>query len=233
MPHKNIITTGCSFTAGTSDISNALVNKSTWVHNLIEPWHIKVLVNLAIPGGGNIASSFNLKWFLMNHKEFSCDNTTILFNLTGLGRYDLLVDSDHPDANEYFSWANYCGFGWITSGGFHTDKSHFSQIQLNSGYENFVKLNQMAIIDQFNFIESHNFEYAFMCLDDTILNKDTNIFFSEFINKRIDKLIKFDNHNMYEFCKANNFLDNDGFHPNKEGYKEIAQHIIDYFKQKG
>lgn len=232
MTNHRLITTGCSFTAGSSDLAQAIAEKNTWVHYLLEPWQIKILVNLAIPGGGNIASSFNLKWFLMNHKEFSCDNTTILFNLTGLGRYDLLVDPDHPDANQHFSWANYCGFSWITSGGFVNKNPYFLTIQQNSGYENFVKLNQMAIIDLFTFIELHNFKYAFMCMDNDILNRDKNDFFSEFIDKRQDKLIKFKNYHMHEYCRANGLLADDGFHPGTKGYQEIANHVIDYFDQK-
>ena len=233
MSHKRLITTGCSFTAGSSNIPTGLAEKSTWVHNLLEPWNIEVLVNLAMSGGGNIASSYNLKWFVINHTEFSCDNTTILFNLTGLDRYDLLVDTEHPDANDTFSWAKYLNFSWLTSGGFVNAKEPFKTIYSNCEYDQVVKYNQMAIIDLFTFVESKNFEYAFMCMDNNILDKDKNAFFSDFIDERKNTHIRFDGDSMHEFCKKNNLLDEDGFHPSSEGYYEIAQHVIQHFNKKG
>ena len=228
---KKLITTGSSVTAGSSDIPTAIAEKSTWVHNLIEPWNIEILVNLAISGGGNIASSFNLKWFVMNHNEFTSDNTLILLNLIDLDRYDLLVDADHPDANEHCSWSTYCGFGWLTSGGFHNNRKWCSQIQMHSGYNNFVKMNQMAIIDLITFIESRGFEYAFMCYNNDILTKNMNTFFWEFISKRNSKLITFENHHMHEYCKVNYLLSDDGEHPSKEGYAAIAKYVINHFNK--
>lgn len=230
---NNLITTGCSFTAGTSNIQLAKKEKTTWAHYLLEPWNVTNFINLAIPGCSNIASSFNMKHYVLKYIDnFSYKDTIIIFNLTGLDRYDLLVEHNHIDANNNFSWNKDNEFDWITSGGFLNENKHFQKLQRTLGYENIVRLNQMAIIDLFNFLEHLSFPYAFMCMDNDILTENTNEFFVNYMNKKTNKLITFNNLHMYEFCKTNLLLEEDNFHPNKQGHEEIAKYIISYFKYK-
>lgn len=230
-----LVITGCSFTAGSSDIPTALEQKSVWSHHLIEPWNVKVLVNLAMEGCGNVAAGFNLKWFLLNHpKEYLPDNTRVCFNLTGLDRADLLTYSDHNSRNRNWSWSSYCDFAWITNGGFHEDTMlEMKPILKHSGYKNIILQNQMAIIDTILFLEHNHYQYAFMCMEDSIINDNRNSFFESFIKDRLHNYIKLDNLNMAEYCKLHGWTrEDDGWHPSKTGHEKIAEHVLKHFQKK-
>lgn len=223
---KNFIVTGCSFTAGTSDLKMAKENPRTWPHFLLPFLNPELFVNLAIPGAGNFSIANGLTYFLETKKYIDPTNTLIGINFTGLDRIDTMCAVDHPNANRCFSWANDLGFNWITDSNFTQKVQPFNGLlQKNIGLEQVRTLNCLSIIQVLSYLESNNFNYFFMLMNNYILT-DSPDWFKTFLNQRRSKWLTFDQYQtVYEFVDANKLTDKDGFHPSLNGYKLIAQTI--------
>lgn len=230
-----LIVTGCSFSVGTSDINLAKQCPSTWAHFLLQRnSNFRQFVNLAMSGGGNLASSSNLQIFL-EQEDYRPDNNLVLFNITGTDRYDMMCEIGHSDANETCSWNHVLNIDWITTGGFARPKNSFIRdLQKNMGYGSIKKMNYLAIISMIHYLEIQNYRYAFMIMKDDCVNdsqRDTTPdWFNNFLGERNNLLIKFEGKNMHEFCKEHDMLSDDNFHPSVEGYRVISEHIEEHLK---
>jgi hypothetical protein len=223
---KQLLVTGCSFSAGSTNTQEALNAPSTWGHFLLKSLGLPVFVNLSISGGGNYAAGKNLIYWIENDQHITPENTLIVFNLTGLDRIDTMCPPDHPNANKFFSWSHVFKFGWITQGSFLSTQEPFKGLlQKNMGYNQVQISSSLAIIDTITYIESKNLDYRFMVMDQQILD-ESPVWLTKFISDRSTKWIKFDGcQTMHEYCKKNNMLAHDQFHPSLDGHKEIASYI--------
>ena len=177
-------------------------------------------------GGGNFAIANNLTYLLNSKNYINAKDSLIIFNISGLDRIDTMVSVDHPDANKYFSWDKDFEFGWITEGGFNNNKNVFNGLlQKNMGFEQVQILSCLSMVQCFSYLESRNFNYYFMLMNDTIL--DSPLWFNDFLNKRQDKWIQFNQgKSMYEYAKNTNLLSEDKFHPSIHAHKLIADQIL-------
>ena len=213
----------------------ALSQPSTWSHFLLSKTNSKIFVNLAIPGGGNIAAGYNIVYLLETKKFFTSNDTLVLFNITGLDRFDTMCYKDNAHANTSFSWNEDFKFGWLTEGGFgHAGpRPPFKGLlQKNMGLDQMITFNSLSIINTITYLEANNFQYAFMLMDRHIEPAAPD-FLKRFLDNRSAYYITFDGvSNMYEYCKQNTWLKGDQFHPNHEGYSAIAdvvsRHIDKY-----
>jgi hypothetical protein len=230
---KQFITAGCSFTAGDSLIENATQLPKTWPHFLLPKLSPEFFYNLAIPGGGNHATSTNLIYLLETKKYIDPTNTLIGINITGLDRVDTMCAVDHPDSNKNFSWNCDFKYGWITEGGFTSNMSPFyGDLQKNIGIEQIHILSALAVIKCFSYLELNKFNYFFMVMDDLVI-QDSPLWFFDFLNCRRQQWITFDNHNtMHSFVKEKNLLEKDKFHPSVRGYQLIADMVLEQLVDK-
>jgi hypothetical protein len=221
-----LVISGCSFSAGSSDIKIGTMSPTTWSHFLLPKTNSNIYVNLAIPGGANIAAGHNIVYLLETKKFFTANDTLVMFNITGLDRFDIMCYSDHENSNPTFSWNQDFGFGWLTTGGFTTKGMPFKgMLQKNIGFEQTIIANSLAIINTVTYLEANNFQYAFMLMDQHIESNSPD-FLKRFLNARLDRCITFDKiKDMHTYCKENNWLSNDQFHPGKEGYNAIADFV--------
>lgn len=230
---EKLVISGCSFSAGSSDIKTGIMSPTTWSHFLLPKINPNIFVNLSIPGGGNVASGYNIVYLLETKKFFTSDSTLVLFNITGLDRVDTICYKDNSYANSSFSWNNDFGFGWITEGGFTAKMPPFNgMLQKNIGLAQIITANSLSIINTITYLEANNFQYAFMLMDQHIETAAPD-FLKRFLDKRSTHYVNFDSiSNMHEYCKHRTLLSNDQFHPGKEGYNAIAdfvyQHIDKY-----
>jgi len=228
---KNFITVGCSFTAGTSNIDLAKKNPTRWPHFLLSIIDPDFFANLAISGGGNSSQMTSLTCFLETKKNIIPTDTLIILNLTGLYRVDTMCSIDHPDANPHISWAQDLGFTWITCDMLGTKISAISKfLHKNMELEQIKTFSCLAIIQGLSYLESNNFNYFFMLMDDFIL-EDSPEWFRNFLEQRKNKWIKFDQHQtMHSYVSELELTCEDNFHPSTDGHKLIAQNIIDTLK---
>jgi hypothetical protein len=225
---SNLLIGGCSFSAGTSDIGEALAQPSTWAHFLLSKIDINLYANLAIPGGGNLATSFNILNFLQKNTHFNKKNTLVIFNITGLERIDTICATDHPDAIQYFSYSKSLNYNWINEGSFETKMSPFyGKLQKNMGYDQVKILNEYAVITLISFLENENYNFRFMYMDEEIVKESSDIF-QKFLLKRQSNLILFDEHlAMHEYCKQQQALHRDNQHPSVHGYQLISAKVLE------
>ena len=229
---EKLVISGCSFSAGTSDIYMAVSQPTTWSHFLLPKTNSEIFVNLAIPGGGNIAAGYNIVYLLETKESFTSNDTLILFNITGLDRVDTMCYCDHPQANSSFSWNQDFGFGWITEGGFTHGRFWrdgglpFKRLlQKNMGLDQIITVNSLSIINTITYLEANNFQYAFMLMDQYIETAAPD-FLKRFLDNRSAHYITFDGvSNIYEYCKQNTWLKKDQFHPSHEGHSAIADFV--------
>ena len=222
----NFIVAGCSFSVGISDKEVAINCPTTWSHFLLSKLNPKFFYNLAIPGSGNFAIANNLIYLLESKNHIEAKDSLIIFNISGLDRIDTMVPVDHPNANKSFSWDKDFKFGWIVEGGFLNNKNVFKGLlQKNMGFEQVQLLSCLSMVQCFSYLESRNFNYRFMLMDNNILNSP--VWFTDFLNVRQDKWIQFDHaQSMHEYAKNTNLLSEDKFHPSIHAHKLIADQIF-------
>jgi len=228
---KNLITTGCSFTAGVIPLPHenkiAWKNRgSVWPHFCfaeMNPAQDK-FVNLAIPGGGNIAAFTNLIYVLENNKTFTPDNTLIGINLTGMHRYDAISDSANVQVNKNLCCididgithiSDTLGFGWITG-------KHFGNQKVDI-------LSAVTIIQGLSYLELRKFNYFFMLMNNAIYDYSPE-WFQQALDIRKSNWITFNKHiGMFEFVRNLNQVTEDG-HPTTDRHKRISEFVIEYIK---
>lgn len=226
MKYKKILVSGCSFSVGSSSLDEAKQNPSTWSHYLINNYltDINALMNVALSGGGNTAMVKNLVAAIETQPVVDPKDTLIIFNITGLQRIDMICPVDHYDVNKNNSWAQCFGFNWINLPHLSTINTVYKDIiQKNSGWNETILENSLELVLLFGYLENKGFDYKFMVMDKTIFERAPD-FLKPYLNAALD----FDGHKtMHEFCKANNLLDKDGFHPSDQGYRTISKYIFD------
>ena len=136
---------------------------------------------------------------------------------------------DHPQHNKNFSWDHNLGHGWITLGPFTSTVAPFNgSIQKNTGFDNIVKLNCLELLKLFTYLEFRGFSYFYMLIDENVLLDSPEWF--------LRVLEKYKNHRalssgMAEFVKQYNAVDQDGWHPSKDGHKLIADKIFSFINK--
>ena len=233
----NFITTGCSFTAGIIPLPHDSqddwnIKGSVWPHFLfakMSPGKDKFR-NFALPGGGNIAATANLIYYLETNKTtVRPDNTIIGINITGTNRLDTICDINDTQIN-----ADLCcidstgidhhskelGFGWIT----HCNNHRNKQVDIQ---------NCLSISQCFSYLDLHKFQYFFMVMNDAIYS-DSPGWFKDTLDQHCNQWIKFGTTmGMMEFAKDKKLtVSSNNHHPTIECHKLIANHIIDFLKKK-
>ena len=223
---KTLITTGCSFTAASSDIGET---PTTWAGHLAKYLKVDDYVNMALSGGGNTSTSFSLTSFLLDRNDVFLDasSTMVVFNITDFDRTDMITYPDHYSSNENNSWKDIIGFNWINDGGFMGKREPYNHlIQKNTGIKQVEKLGVLSLELMVSMLHSMNIEYRILLMRNYIDECD-NKDITRFMTKYDDRIIKLGSSiGMYEFCKKNSLLSEDGFHPSNEGYYKIYNEII-------
>jgi hypothetical protein len=229
LPFDNLVITGCSFTAGSSNMEEAVNNPQTWAHFLVKKFKFSTLANLAMSGGGNLSAGINLIHYLESH-FCTPQNTLVLFNVTEFDRIDTIT-RHHPDSNKSFSWKEDMDIEWITEGSFlsnnlHKSKPFFGILQKNIGYESTIIFNVLQSLLVHEYLCSRGYIYRWMYMDDHCRQQIPNQFV-----KSMEKFEKYritfgDFPAMYEYVKSMKMtVSETDRHPNVEGYKKIAEFV--------
>jgi hypothetical protein len=230
----NFVTAGCSFTAGTSNIDEAKDNPTSWSHFLLPTVMPKFFYNLAIPAGGNVQLTDNLIYLLETKKYIVPENTLIGINITGLDRMDIMCPTDHPNANNLFSWATDFNYGWIPEPGFLNKSPPFNgTLQKNVGLSQIQLTNCLSIVKCFSYLENRGFNYFFMIMHDDIIDDSPDWFRTYLLEQKTSNFIKFGNFmTMHSFAKSQNLLVKDNFHLNKHANQLVAHQIVEFLSDK-
>lgn len=225
---RELIITGCSFSSGHSDIDHARKQPQTWSH-FVARWcpDLRHIVNLAMPNSGNIAASQNLRLYFET-QGYDSAGVAVLFNLTGLDRYDILCEIDAPNVNPFFGWDKVLQHGVITAGTYAAPRESFLEHSKKIiGYQNVIKHNALAILAMFHYLEQHGIPYAFMIMDHTVMEAAPEWLITA-VQTRNHHMVNLDGGTMFEFCQARNLVADDGFHPSILGYEAIARRVCEF-----
>lgn len=233
----NFITTGCSFTAGVIPLphNSALdwhTKGSIWNHFCfaeMDPANDR-FINLALGGGGNIAATTNLIYYLeTNKQQVTPDNTIIGLNITGHGRRDIICDLANQqintdlcciDSRGLHHISKELGFGWITNNNKHTTE----HIDIQSC---------LALIQCFSYLELNKFRYFFMLMNSAVYTQSPR-WFQNALDGRDINWVKFDGIiGMMELALAKKLTRTQlDWHPNIQGHKLISQYVINFIKKR-
>jgi len=229
---KYFITSGCSFTAGNSNIEIAQQDPWVWPHYLLTTVQPQFFYNLAIPAGGNKQIAHNLVYLLESKPYITPADTLIGINLTGLDRIDTMCAVDHPNANRFFSWTGDFGYGWITQGSFaFTGPPFVGILQKHMELKQIQLDNCLSIVQCLTYLEARGFEYFVMLMDDTIREDAPAWFKDRVLNNLKHRFVDFvESDSMYSYAKSQNCLGADGFHPNRQGQKLISSKVNTHLK---
>lgn len=230
--YQKLITAGCSYSACSSSIEEALCNPTSWPHFLSGLVRNPQLVNLGIPGSGPQSMTYNLINFC-EADAIDTDKTLVAFNISELHRWDVMCTPDHPESCEYFSWAGILNHSWILSENCcQCGRKHFMhQLGMNMGVDQQIKTNCLSIISLVRYLKQKNLNYRFIMLDDNLNNNTTPDFFKRFLQSELEHIVTVQEcYSVLEFAKKSGMIESDQFHPSKEGYRVIAEHIFEHLK---
>jgi hypothetical protein len=218
-----ILVSGCSMS----------VEDNSWVTFLRKNYHYAI-DNLSVPAVSNsyIANSIVLYGELYPETLKSC---SIIFNITGFDRFDVLVDRENPRKSKYMPWEKLFGVGVISSASQGARKIFSghpatTKIQEEALLSGLAMENTLEVIKLINFLENNNCNWRFIMMNDYI-SKPPNELFKNFITRHIDKNISFgDTRGLYEWGVQNNMLHADQYHLSVKGNEIISSIIYEAIK---
>jgi hypothetical protein len=228
--YKNFITSGCSFTSGVVNATNlAELNDQafSWPHYCLLEMGLENsnFLNFAMSGGGNIAAFNNLVYYIESSNLIDASDTLIGINLTGLDRYDTICHTTHARSNYDLSARDVkekLKFNWIIHGN--------NREKLDRGITELQIHNCLCILQGITYLESKNFDYFFMLMNDAIYYTAPD-WFQKFLDARQHRWVKFGSIvGMAEFVMQQQVTTPDG-HPSKVGHKMLSKQVIAHLKK--
>jgi hypothetical protein len=211
---------GCSFVSNDGSVCS---DPQSWVGFVAKELDVDSLVNTAASSHGNQLTANSIIEMLSRY-HYNPKTTLVLFNITWPSRLDVPCDFDHPDRSKFIPWAsNLIPYTYLS-----TDSKAAHHCYKHMGGEQVERMNSLALINLFNFLENNQFNYRFLLAKDFSEYKT----FYSIIQTRKKNLISLDSDNagIVEFVTANK-LNRDIIHPTVEGHRIIGNIVIDRIKE--
>jgi hypothetical protein len=231
---KHIVAGGCSFTSngiggvpptpdnpegGCSFVGETANTPGSWPGYIAQQLNVSSLINLAASGHGNFLTANNILTLLQSFSYHSKD-TLVLFNITDPGRFDLMCDFEQPNKSKFCDW--------------HSDILPFSYVDRNSNIlEPIVKLvgldqveliTSTALLGMMSFLEQNNFTFRFLTMSEYSTPKYLAPVIQRYKHNMVDL---FPGTGMQQYVSMLNLNTIDGFHPDLNGHRAIADCVIE------
>jgi len=208
--YKNLIVSGCSFTA------------SEWPDNLNLLGCFDEVFNFSMPGAGNYHIMSSIIYELENH-SFSLDESLVIIMLSGFDRDDAIIDRQYYEGETYYFNNSACT--GISGGTDPTSEGNFKAADIIKQYkskesraiENFIYVNaiyQFLASKGANFIITHHIDRHLPARDHSFVIED---YLDPHLKKKYANLIDNNLQNIYKFCLKNDLLSEDDYHPSAKG----------------
>lgn len=235
---KTLITSGCSFTAGSN----------TWPNCLAEQLDCD-LINLGVGGAGNDYISASVI-DLLESQDFDPGHTMIAVMWSGIGRKDFCVSGEYwywLDDYAYKSHSNsFEDTYWVHSGGLSGWQLHPGSRETFAAYYKFTDplvlckdslCNMSRLTD---YLQNKQYHYRFMSYQNywrtdsqSSSNGDYTLgWFAQDIplyqNLDFDRWIFVDDdkNSIFEFCRDSGLLSDDRFHPTRDGHRAWVEKVM-------
>jgi len=242
--YKTLVVSGCSFT------NNNGTNPFAWANLLAQQFNLNI-VNLAIPGAGNIhiANSIMLE---LTRGNYDPNTTLVMAMWSSIGRIDWITDRSLSQFKSMYPFDyQYDEYSELTLGGNWWTIAHPTHLQSTlinySKYQSSESLalqSWLAMQNLQNYLHKKNYDFrctAFVDIftdiqgerDAVTVNYRTAL---SDIGLELDKSswldLSGDNY-LGNYCRLNNYLWDDGFHPNWQGHQQWTSNILIPELQKG
>ena len=239
---KNLVVSGCSFTAAAKDKS--------WANYLNNNFHFDNFRNLAFPGAGNFYIADSIIQCLTN-ETYSPSETLVLVMWSGPSRMDTLVsDLLFNSLKGGESKTELYNNRYVFSGGelglwcdetfpdFNILNSLYYGLYKSSNESTYAHLSLINMLRLKHFLEFNNYRYKFMSYVNYWNNSDeysgevdkSILYYADnkvLLNTVLDSPWIWINENrdcLFEYSR--NSLDDDGFHPSSESHAQFAKEIV-------
>jgi hypothetical protein len=231
MNYKNLLASGCSFTqdgiggvpptsqsaGGSSFKQYANVQPApcaSWASFLSTYLNVDSFVNFATSGGGNLLTCETIISALEKY-NYQIDDTLVIFNITEFTRLDIKKNWD--DKNDNIPWnSDYLDFTF-TKKYDNLWRQKINELEI----EEIISRSYCALEKLFKYLKVNNYSFVFTMMTDY----STNAIISQHTNNLV--LLE-PGGGMYEFCKTNNLLSDDNFHPSVQGHEQIAKQVYNF-----
>jgi hypothetical protein len=237
---KNLVTSGCSFTAG----------KKTWAQVVCDRLRIPNFYNVGSAGAGNryIAQSVV---DAVQHYCLDTSETLVLVMWSGAGRLDALVSGEYWYLlSDYYYKTKINDLGdnyWIHSGGrsnawmdHHETKKIFQHQYIISDPCCCCKETLDNIRDLESYLQNHEILYKFMSYvnywndqQESTANGDfciptftAHLPMYQQLNLRNWIFVNNQKDCIFEFCRDNSCISDDGFHPSLQGHELFVDTVM-------
>jgi hypothetical protein len=220
---EHLITAGCSFTESWDNFLESDLKPKAWPDFLARNINAERLVNLGCHGAGNHLISHSLITYLETH-AWDAAKTRVVFNISGMHRIDLLCEPEHPKAIKDWVWSQRLRLGWYTSQGDLPQGELLKEISRAQGFRMVSQDNAVKVLALLTYLQSKNIPFWFMIMDNNVIWD-----MPKWLRSQIEahpRYIQFgDRPSMHSYCKHNNWLSQDDFHPAVIGHNRIAETV--------
>jgi hypothetical protein len=226
--YENLIVSGCSFSYNQSD--NHLIS---WPYYLRDLGGFSCVLDCALPGAGNQHIANSLQWALEIEKPDPAKSLVIVM-WSGNDRDDYICPKSNIDTtyNFQFNYNNNVMSG-ITGGGLNSSGNTINGLKQwakTKSLESKAIENYLHISGLWHFLKNSNYKFVFLNflnnnLPSRSLHFDIGNYLPPGIQKNLNLMIERIT-DPYEWALKNNFLSEDDFHPNINGYLTWTRSVL-------
>jgi hypothetical protein len=229
--YKNLIVGGCSFTYNNSD-----QHICTWPYYLKDYGNFQNVYDFSLVGGGN-THTFNALIYGLENTPNILDDSLIIIQIAGFDRDEYIVApealNDYPFSYFYESNAAAGITGGESIANFK-NKDSIEYVKNIKNYqcrsiENFTRL--LALNSYLTVINSKFmfFEYRDYSLPGRDKNFDIRKYLPTQLSNKYESIVSTIPMNFYKFCVTYGLLEDDDFHPSREGHRRwTLEHLLPY-----
>lgn len=236
MKVKNILASGCSFTAdglgglppvkdqpgGNSfreDPDYIASKPNTWASFLAKKINPDSFVNVAAPGHGNYLVSKTIIDMLQTF-NYDPNNTLVIFNISDMSRMDVVCG--YNIENDFIPWTqDILDYSFLKPRSLRWKQNLYN---LDSDIKELVKYNTEQLNDLFEYVDKNKYPFVFATLADYT---DLSL-----IHKYKEHYIQLPGNGMFEFASSLDEISEDKFHPTVEGQYQISNVAYDFICKK-
>ena len=227
MRTKNLIVSGCSFTAGRDD--------SGWAYYIGKKLGSTNIVNCGLSGAGNYHISQSIKWTIELNEPDPAE-TFIIVMWSGMDRDDEIIMSS--ELNFYpskYNFTNEVATG--ITGGSHefnmTNMKNLSlkQLRTSKSLESRSIENYLYISSLYYYLKAKGYQFMFLnFVDPAVPSRTMNFNIKKYLPKNLvknlDQFIDPTVETIHTWCVKHDLLAGDDFHPSIDGDLSWVDNIL-------
>lgn len=230
MKIKHIVAGGCSFTADgiggmppRADHPGACsflhgAEPRTWVGHVARDLEVTSLVNVAAGSHGNMVTRQAISHVLQNN-AYDPQDTMVLLNITETVRLDAVCDWYQGNQSKWIPWESDL-VPWTY---FSRDSMDVLKHVKSMDIDTIQLVSSIFIKHLFEDLTSQGYQFRYLLMKDIAKDAGLAAVLAPYQHNQIRLPGRPD---MWGFCREYGYLDTDGFHPDADGHRVMAQQVL-------